>query len=217
MKNHVARLALLIVTVSLAFVLPASAQILYENGPINGTNDGWTINFGFVVSDTFTISTGNSNLTGLAFGAWLFPGDTLDSVQVTLTSEEFGGTTYLNQIVNLTQSGCSGNQYGYNVCTETGMFTGGPTLPNGTYWLNMMNAVTSEGNPVYWDENDGVGCQSGGCPSFASNNGVGTLGSEAFSILGTSSGQGSVPEPGSLALFAGGVAVVAVGVRRRLF
>jgi hypothetical protein len=27
---------------------------VYENGPINGNTDAWTINFGFVVSDTFT-------------------------------------------------------------------------------------------------------------------------------------------------------------------
>ncbi len=27
---------------------------IYENGPINGNTDAWTINFGFVVSDSFT-------------------------------------------------------------------------------------------------------------------------------------------------------------------
>jgi len=87
---------------SLLLVFPALAQqILYENGPINGTNDAWTINFGFVTSDTFTISGGNSTPTGLAFGAWLFPGDVLQSVQVTLTEFEFGGTTYL-KIIPLT-------------------------------------------------------------------------------------------------------------------
>ncbi len=32
--------------------IPAWAQ--YDNGPISGTTDAWTINFGYVVSDTFT-------------------------------------------------------------------------------------------------------------------------------------------------------------------
>jgi hypothetical protein len=27
---------------------------LYDNGPYNGTNDAWTLNFGFSVSDSFT-------------------------------------------------------------------------------------------------------------------------------------------------------------------
>ena len=27
--------------------------VIYENGPVNGTTDAWTINFGYVVSDTF--------------------------------------------------------------------------------------------------------------------------------------------------------------------
>ena len=31
-------------------VAPAMADTLYSNGPYNGTNDAWTINFGFSVS-----------------------------------------------------------------------------------------------------------------------------------------------------------------------
>src|SRR5271165_2563939 len=30
--------------------------VLYENGPVNGTGNAWTINSGFIVSDTFTLS-----------------------------------------------------------------------------------------------------------------------------------------------------------------
>ena len=206
----------LVICAVLSLVVPASAQILYENGPINGTTDAWTINEGFVVSDTFTISTGNSAVTGIAFGAWLFPGDVLDSVQVSFTSNEFGGTTYFNQVVSLTASNCSGNQYGFNVCTETGSLVNGPNLANGTYWMNLGNAVVNDGDPVYWDENSGIGCHSQGCPSEPSENTVGSIPAESFSILGTSSGSGSVPEPGSLALLGGGFLVTAESLRRRL-
>jgi PEP-CTERM motif len=215
-KNQGLSLALSLIFVSFALALPASAQqILYENGPINGTTDAWTINFGFIVSDTFTISTGNSTVSGMSFGAWLFPGDILESVQVFITSEEFGGTSYFNQQVNFTASNCSGNQFGFNVCTETGTFTNGPNLANGTYWVNLGNAVVNDGDPVYWDENSGIGCHSPGCPSEPSQNETGSIPAEAFSILGTpSSGSGSVPEPGSLVLFAGGI-LTAVGIVRR--
>ena len=208
---------LLLVTsicVVMAASLPATAGTLFENGPINGETDAWTINFGFVMSDSITISTGQSTITGVSFGAWLFAGDTLQTVEMSFTSEPFGGTTYFDQVVNLTSSGCFVNNYGYDVCTETGTFNG-PTLNNGTYWLNLLNAVSTDGNPVYWDENSGVGCHSEGCPSLAGG-GTGSIPSEAFSILGTP-GTGSTPEPNSLLLFATGVVGVAAILRRKLF
>jgi len=200
-----------------AIALPASAQILYENGPINGTTDAWTINFGFIVSDTFTL-TGPSSVTGISFGAWMYPGDVLESVEVSFTSGEFGGTTYFDQVINLTASSCSGNQYGYDVCTETGSFNGGVNLAAGTYWMNLQNAVVNDGDPVYWDENSGVGCHSVGCPSEPSQNDEGTIESEAFSILGTTSGgRDTVPEPGSLLLLGSGFLVTVGVLRRKLF
>jgi len=214
-KHRQLHLVVVLIALALAVASPASAQVLYEDGPINGETDGWTINFGFVISDTLTISTGNSTVTGLSFGAWLTPGDVLESAQVTISSEEIGGTVYFNGVVNFTQSACFVNNYGFDVCTETGNFNG-PTLQNGTTpWLSLQNAVVTNGDPVYWDENSGVGCHSPGCPSEAGNGGLGTLPSEAFTVFGTGSGQGSVPEPGSLALVGGGLFAVVETLRRR--
>ncbi|MGA2370370.1 MAG: hypothetical protein ACLPPV_06490 [Candidatus Korobacteraceae bacterium] len=131
MKLRIASLPLLALCLML-MVVPAAAQGIYNNGPINGNTDAWTINFGFITGDTFTVSTGTSTITGMSFGAWLFSGDTLTSAEVWISSEFAGGTTYFNQTVDFTASGCATNQYGYNVCTETGLFNG-PTLNNGTY------------------------------------------------------------------------------------
>jgi len=204
--------ALLLLTV---MVVPAFGQFIYSNGPINGTTDGWTINFGFVVSDTFPITAPGTTVTGLEFGAWLFPGDVLLNAQVSITSSEFGGTTYFNGVVNFTQSACSGNQYGYNVCAETGSFNG-PSLASGTYWVDLQNAVVNDGDPIFWDENSG--------PSSASENSVGTVPSEAFSILGSCSdgqsgpgcGPPSVPEPGSIFLLASGMLGLAAIFRSKI-
>ena len=159
-------------------VVPAVAQDVYDNGPTNGTTDGWTINFGFAVSDSFTLSSATT-LNGLNFAAWVEPGDVLQSAEVSITSSEFGGTSYFDQTVSFTQSGCVSNQYGFNVCTETGAMNG-PSLNAGTYWLNLSNAATSAGNPVYWDENSG--------PSSASENSIGTIPSESFTLTGSGSG-----------------------------
>jgi hypothetical protein len=190
------------------------AQVIYSNGPINGTTDAWTINSGFIVSDTFT--TNSAVVISLSFGAWADPGDVLESAQVSITSSEFGGTSFYNQVVNFTQSGCSGNQYGFNVCTETstGSF-GAVNLAAGTYWLNLENAVVNTGDPIYWDENSG--------PSSASENSVGTIPSEAFTVLGgtttqtSTTGTGTVPEPSSILLFGSGILGLAGVLRRKLF
>jgi hypothetical protein len=157
---------------------PLQANDIYDNGPTNGNTDAWTINFGFITSDSFNVASNNTSVTGMSFAAWLTPGDVLGSAEVSITSSENGGTSYFDQIVNFTQSGCTGNDFGYNVCTQTASFNG-PTLTAGTYWLNLQNASVPSGDPVYWDEKSG--------PSQASQNVVGTIPSESFTILGSSS------------------------------
>jgi hypothetical protein len=199
--------------------VPALADVLYENGPINGQTDAWTINFGFELADSFTISTGESTVNGVAFGAWLFPGDVLESVQVTLSTESLGqGTIFFDGRVNFTASNCFLNNYSFEVCTETGSFNP-TTMGDGTYWLTLKNALVNNGDPVYWDENSGVGCHSPGCPSEADNGSIAspdTLPSEAFSVLGTTNGTSTVPEPGSLLLFGGAFTALVGTLRRKL-
>ena len=216
MKTRIASLSLLALCLTLAAV-PAMAQTVYSNGPINGNTDAWTINFGFIVSDTFNVSNPNTTITGASFGMWLFPGDTLTSAELSITSGENGGTSYYDQTVNFTQSGCAGNGFGFNVCTESTSFSG-PTLNSGTYWLNLQNASVPSGDPIYWDENSG--------PSQASENSIGSIPSEAFTVLGTSSSTStstttstttSVPEPSSIMLFGSGILGLAGVLRRKLF
>ena len=185
--------------------LPVAAQqgTVYSNGPINGTTDAWEINFGILVSDSFNVGSGGSSVGGVSFGAWTFPGDVLENARVLINS---GGTVYIDQIVSFTQSSCSNNQYAFNVCTETGSFSP-VNLAAGTYLLTLHDAVVNDGDPIYWDENSG--------PSLAEENMVGTIPSEAFTVLGAPST--SVPEPRGAMLLGSGILGLAGILRRRLF
>ena len=217
MKMRIASLSLLALCLTLAAV-PAMAQTVYSNGPINGNTDAWTVNFGFIVSDTFNVTNNNTTITGGSFGMWLFSGDTLTSAELSITSGENSGTSYFDQTVNFTQGACTANQYGYNVCQENTSFSG-PTLNAGSYWLNLQNASVPSGDPVYWDENSG--------PSTASENSIGSIPSEAFTVLGssttttttttTTSTTTTTPEPSSIILFGSGILGLAGVLRRKLF
>jgi len=93
---------------------------------------------------------------------------------------------------------------------------GGVNLASaGSYWLNIQNASSAAGDPVYWDENSG--------PSSASENTVGTIPSESFTVLGTQSTTttttttGTTPEPSSILLLGSGILGLAGVLRRKLF
>ncbi len=162
---------------------PPPVVTLYENGPINGQVNAWPITSGAVVSDTFLMPSNATSITGLTFGAWLFPGDTMQSVEVSITSGPGSGTTYFDSIVDVTQASCFTNGFGDNVCSETAIFTilG---LPAGNYWINLQNADVNTGDPAFWDQNSGVGCNSPGCPSMAQESQLGTIPSESFTLSG---------------------------------
>jgi len=219
MKLRLASLSLLALCLTLAAV-PAMAQVIYSNGPVNGNTDAWNFGDGYVVSDTFTVSGSPGGPQAARVGnelenVWMAPGETLMSAELSITSLENGGTSYFDQTVNYTQSNCVMNNYGYDVCLESTTFNG-PMLNDGTYWLNLQNASTSGGDPVYWDENSG--------PSSASENTVGTIPSESFTVLGSESSTttsttttGTTPEPSSIMLFGSGILGLVGMLRRKLF
>ena len=209
-------------------VVPALGQV-YDNGPVNGNTDAWTINSGFTVSDSFILANGGAIIDQFNLWVWAFPGDTLTSVDLSISGSPGGGTF---ETVAMTQvGGCTTNGFGFNVCEYSGYFPG-IDVPGGgpPSWVSIQNAVVPDGDPIYWDENSGAGCggnngMGGGCPSEAYENSVGTIPSEAFTLLGpcgagnnNSAGCGPpVPEPGSIMLFGSGILGLAGVLRRKLF
>jgi hypothetical protein len=213
MKKHIAPLVpltLLCPALGVAGNLPAGPD--YSNGPINGTVYGWSINAaGYVVSDSFDFQGGI--IGGFQFGVWEFPGDTVQSVHWSITSAENGGTVYGSGIASgrdyVLDQFISTNQFGYDIDKIQVL---GPDIPvAGTLWLNLQNVSAGNGDPVYWDENSGAGCQSPGCPSSASDSAVGTIPSEAFTV----NSRTAAPETSSILLLGSGLGLVGV-LRRKL-
>jgi PEP-CTERM motif len=220
MKTRCASLTLLCLALAAVPAFAASSQF-YDNGPINGTTDAWTINFGYVVSNTFFTSNYNV-VTNIQFGVWEFPGDSMSSIDWSITDGEnspcpselcLGNGTVAGK--NLTDNFISTNQYGYNIDSVNALIPG-LQVPEGVQlWLNLANAAVPSGDPVYWDENSGKGCGGPMCPSSASESSVGTIPSEAFTLYGTPSG-GTTPEPSSIMLFGSGILGLAGLLRRKL-
>jgi hypothetical protein len=203
LKMRIASLTILCLALA---AVPAFAD--YSNGAINGSVDAWTINFGYIVSDTFVMD--STSVTGFQFGVWEFPGDTLSSVDWSITSGENSGTVYGSGTASVTDTFISSNQYGYNIDKISASINVSGLTSGGTYWLNLQNASVASGDPVYWDENSG--------PSSASQSALGTIPSEAFTVntSGTTS-TGTTPEPSSIMLFGSGILGLAGVLRRKLF
>ena len=216
MKMPIASLTVLCLALA---AIPARAQWSYENGPINGNIDAWTINFGYTVSDSYVA--GGTSVNGFAFGARELPGDMMTSVDWVLStgpcSDPKGGCgTILGSGTasgsSLTDKFLSNNQFGYDIDLITVSNLSVPEDSGTEYWLTLGNAVVPSGDPVFWDENSGKGCGGAGCPSMASESAVGTVPGEAFTI-----GGGSTPEPSSIMLFGSGILGLAGVLRRKLF
>src|SRR5450759_1451927 len=184
----------------------------YSNGPYNGTVDGWTINFGFSVTNSFSLNClggdGQCSLTSFSAVYWLVPGDTAPLIEAQVGSTSFGNNI-LDQLLHEDSTISLGtNQFGYAREQNTYNFTGDFDINNGqTYWLTLSNASVPSGNPVYWDENSG--------PSSAFENTLGSIPSEAFTITGILS-ESTTPEPSSILLFGSGILGLAGILRRRL-
>jgi hypothetical protein len=187
-----------------------NAQLVYDNGPINGTIDAYTINSGYEVSDSFTVASGTA-LGYAQVGLWLEPGDSPVSVNWSVGTS-VDGTDISSGVSDTSNTFIGSSGYGYDLYEANflinGLVAGGPT-----YYFTISNAVTAEDSVAFWDINNG--------PSSAFQNGnplageFGSTSSESFQLYGPSSNN--VPDQAStfLLLGLGGLMVIVAARQMR--
>ncbi len=181
----------------------APGAILYTNGPINGENDGYQISGLGSLTDSFSVSS-ISIITSAVIGIWERPADLPVQLQWSIGTSQFGsqvssGISTLSNV--LFDSNNVGGNGGWDVYSST--FTlSGKVVPGTQYWLTLQNLIDSNGDPGYWDQNNG--------PSLAvfANNGTPLAGeqSNSFSLIGS-----PVPEPSSFVLLSTAGALILCG------
>jgi hypothetical protein len=220
--NRRACLLALVLATSFLLSAPASAGVLYDNGPINGTINAWPISGNHVASDSFTL-TGASTLTGATVGIWVWrdPDDTPISLMWRIGDSPesvvgAGGDTaaLTNTLVCSKSTVCGANTY---YVYESSFSLPNIALAAGTYYLTLDAGQTSFGNALYWDVNNG--------PSIAFWDGTNVANSSwmpagsdssSFQILGDGPAPTGAPEPASIAMFLAGLVLFASVARRKM-
>ena len=233
-ESIIKRIGLALLSLSLVGALaavPASADTtLYDNtGPtskgLHG-NLGYIINLPWEITDSFTLAS-NSTLTSVNFLAWLTTGDAMTNVDWSITEYAFGsavgGNIYGSATASVTDTYTGKQLYGSYDLDQESFSLPGLSLAAGTYYLQLQNAVTKNGDPVSWDDSDGPSYAAralGLNDSFAhglkddGTNPIPGSNSETFQIMGE---EGPVtPEPSSFLLLGSGLLGLAGLLKHKL-
>ncbi len=210
---------------AIALAGSTAASTIYSNGPANGQVVGYTINFGWQVADSFTAGSG-ATAASMSFETWA--GDGLASdVPLTVDWEITNGNPLSGGVFTVLGSGSATtitatagvvNGFGFQLFSDT-ISLGSVGLTCGSNcWIMLQNAVSTDGQPIYWDSNNGPSdaWQNNGSNDLSTGCGgpfTGGSCSETFTIFGTVAG--GTPEPATWALMLAGFAGLGAALRTR--
>jgi len=174
-----------ILTIGVAFALPAAAQdVLYNNGP-DGNVGYYHVNFGAVLANSFTLSSA-ATLTNVSLTIYAVDDRNLpERLKWTITTEPLGGEIKGEGFVNLI---LLDNPYPTRFqffAWPMGFALPHLTLPAGTYYLQIQDVETLWYTYAFWAQSSGGSSQAYYEP-IAQNGagGVSLVPSEAFSVYG---------------------------------
>ncbi len=185
--------------------IPASASIVYDNGPDALNNTYYTITGGFEVADSFTLSTGVF-VDQVNLQLQVPVGDTPLSLDWLITTSEFGGAT-IASATGAALTGSLDHQWIFRGSPVGDVYQVSFTVPSvflaaGTYWLQIQNATDANKQGTAW----ATGANNFGSAGQFTNPSITSIPSESFSI--------ATPEPASFALI--GAGIVALALSRRV-
>lgn len=178
----------------------APAAVLYTNGTLNLHYGATTINRGYLVTDSFTLSS-PATLKSVTVGLFTKSDeDNADVLRWSLGSSAFGNNfdTGRGNLSNQYVTSISGfGSYDVNLAT----FPLDVTLAAGTYWLTLSDAANASNGIVYWATSNG--------PSSAIRDHVNDIPTPVDSHYFSISSAAPVPEPPLAVLLGLGLAVIA--------
>ncbi len=170
---------------AMSVALPALSQtVLYNNGP-DGNLGYYHVNFGAVVTNSFTLQTG---ATVTAVELTIYDVDDRNTprlVKWSITSQPFGGIVKGEGFVNLTLLDDPYPTKFEFFAWPMGFAIPNLALPAGTYYLQVQDVITQWDTFAFWAQSSGGNSQAYYQP-IAGNGagGVSLVPSETFSILG---------------------------------
>jgi hypothetical protein len=177
------------------------AELIYDNGPLNGSQGAVGIFSDLKATVSFTVDS-DWTLTSATVGLWTISGDP-STVGWSIGSSAFGTDVASG---NSSMTNTPVGAYGSYSLLSSSLAIDGVVGP-GTYWLTLTGAAGGT-SQTYWDINNG--------PSMAYHRTIGDaqVNSFAFQIRGTAI-VATVPEPSTWAMLGVGAVGVAMMRRRR--